>query len=385
MNSQAINTFDRLIYITVSIFLLSLAYSEALKSISLVLILALLLYALISGRAKISMDGINSAIILHVLFVVVGVWFGINAEESIKQFSDVLKILLVFLFFREIDFKLLDFEKLLNLLLYGFIFALALGLYAYYFQGMDFVKLRSVGSINRSAVYMVLILMLLLPLIYGNNRVHIFKGVVAGLTIVGIILAASRMAMFSLPALLLLFLYLKNLLKFRYIVAIAIASALFVMMIPELFPGTRLAARLDQGFSDPARIEIWMASIKYFIDNNILFGIGVGNSIFINPQDYYGSDALFSMVDNTHQLYLDMLLERGLLGFATFIGFIGLIMRHSWTFLERHPIYTSVLLMSSSILLMGFANITFRYEFGLLFVTIVGLSLNKSLRLSSQQ
>lgn len=383
MINQEPSLFDKFVYIVISAFLLSLAYAEALKSISLVLMLALFVYALLSDKASISRDGINTAIVLHMVFVIMGVWVGINPEESLKQFSDVLKILLVFLFFREIDLKFLNIEKILKPLIYGFIFALIVGMYLYYFQGMDFVKLRSVGSINRSAVYMVLILMLLLPFAYRDEAPNIFWKLAVGLTVVGIVSASSRMAMFSLPLLFLCFVYLKDSLRIKHILLVVL-SVVFVAIVPELFPGTRLASRFNQGFDDPARMQLWEASIKYFFDSNPLLGIGVGNNMFIDLKTYYGPNAHYATLDNTHQLYLDMLVERGILGLTTFAVFIGLIMKNSHNNLKQHPIYISVFLMSFAVLLMGLANITFRYEFGLLFVVAAGLSLNKSLKLNSR-
>lgn len=380
MSSQKIGVFNKLVYGTIGIFLMSLAYSEALKSISLICMLILFVYAILEQKINISRDGIGLSIVLHTLFAILGIWIGINTEESLNQVSDVLKILLVFLFFREMDFKFITFEKILNLLIYGFLFALILGLYAYYFQGMDFIKLRSVGSINRSAVYMVLMLMLLLPFAFRQaKKRNIDWQLIAFLTVVSIILGASRMAVLSLLLLVPLFLYLKDALRLKHILLIVILFIIFLILIPELFPESRLSRRISQGLNDPARIQIWIATIKYFLEsNNWLLGIGIGNSIFIDVRTFFGQHAITTAIDNTHQLYLDMLLERGILGLLTFLGFMTLIMKRSLRCLKDHPIYISIFLMSSAILIMGLANITFRYEFALLFVSIVGLSLNKT-------
>ena len=380
MNAIPNQLFDKAVYTITVIFLLSLAYSEALKSISLVLMAVFFVYAVSTKRCSITQDRINAVITLHVLIVIVGMWTGINSEESLKQFSDVVKILLVFLFFREINLKFLTVEKILNFIFCGFIFALVMGLYLYYFQGMDFVKLRSVGSVNRSAVYMVLVLMLSLPFAFSENKFRLFWRAVSVLSIVGIILTESRMAIFSLPLLLLLFLYLKNSLSIKGFLIVFILSFTFFLIVNEFFDESGLSTRINQGLNDPVRIQLWEAIIKYFLDKgNLLFGIGIGNNMFIDLKTYIGPNFIYDTLDNTHNLYLDILVERGFLGFVTFIAFIGLILKYSWGGLKKYPIHLSVFLMLSSILLMGLVNITFRYEFGLLFMCIAGLSLNKSL------
>lgn len=382
MNTAPNQLFDKAVHTITVIFLLSLAYSEALKSISLVLMAVFLVYAVSTKRCSITQDRINAVITLHVLVVIVGIWTGINPDESIKQFSDVVKILLVFLFFREIDLKYLSVEKILNFLFYGFVFALSVGVYMYYFQEAQHLKLRSVGSVNRSIVYTVLILMLALPFAYSENKFSTIWKVVSGMAIMGIIIAGSRMALFSLPILLLIFLYLRGRLTIKHIMIITGLSVSFLILVQEFFPGTYLSSRIHQGFSDPVRIQLWVSAIKYFIEScNQSFGIGVGNSMLIDIEAYYDywNPRWPTTLDNTHQVYLDMLIERGFLGLATFITFIGLIMKRSWSRLKEYPIHLSVFLMSSSILLMGLANITFRYEFALLFVCIAGLSFNKAL------
>ena len=71
-----------------------------------------------------------------------------------------------------------------------------------------------------------------------------------------------------------------------------------------------------------------------------------------------------------------MLLERGLLGLITFLMFMGLLFFNK-NYNDSKVSFLLPLLVFS-LLLMGIANITFRYEFGLLFVTIVGAYLNQN-------
>jgi hypothetical protein len=70
-----------------------------------------------------------------------------------------------------------------------------------------------------------------------------------------------------------------------------------------------------------------------------------------------------------------MLLERGILGFFTFFTFIVSL----WLGVRKeHKVLLRLLIFS--LCLMGFANITFRYEFALLFIVVVSAVLNSTLK-----
>ena len=110
---------------------------------------------------------------------------------------------------------------------------------------------------------------------------------------------------------------------------------------------------------------------------NFLFGIGVGNSIFIDVKEYFPIGAWTRYIDNPHNVYLDMLLERGLLGLVTFITFLFSIL----SIKEKNQNFlVFIRTLIFSLMLMGMANITFRYEFALLFVILIGSYLNLSIK-----
>ena len=131
------------------------------------------------------------------------------------------------------------------------------------------------------------------------------------------------------------------------------------------------------GINDIPRIQIWVSSIQAWIQNNSWFGIGVGNSIYINVQDFFPESALTHNIDNTHNLFLDMLLERGVFGLLTFLVFSVSIF-----FIKggNSKIDIFIRTLTFSLLLMGLANITFRYEFAIIFVVLVGAYLNPSIK-----
>ena len=368
---------DKYIYSVIALFLLFLAQSEAIKNITIILMLLYFLQSIATKRITISKDLVNYSIIAHVVVLGLGIFFGINAQESLNQYTDILKILLVFLFFREVDLSFISFESIVNLLFIGFLLALGLSIIDYYILNYPFLELHSVGSVNRSAVYIMYIFIISLSVqdFLTSKSSQFFVLITILLSGLAIILGGSRMAMFSLPVILFMYFYLNNKLSFKNLAIGLLPIVALLLAAFYFFPDSRVVSRFDQGFSDVARIQIWVSSIYTFFANNALFGIGVGNSIFVDVASFFGNPVT-GKIDNTHQLYLDMLMERGLLGFVTFMTFISSLFFYSSNSCANINI---VRLLVLGMLLMGFANITFRYEFALLFVAIVGSYLNPNI------
>ena len=103
---------------------------------------------------------------------------------------------------------------------------------------------------------------------------------------------------------------------------ILFASLIIVLFIYLFFPESQIVSRLSIGLYDAPRLQIWYVSIQAWLQNNIFFGVGVGNSIQFDVFEYFQNASLTRHIDNTHNVYLDMLLERGIFGLFSFLLFI---------------------------------------------------------------
>lgn len=370
--------FDRAQFVIIAVYLLSLAYSESLKNISLFCMLVFFVLQYLSNRINLSRDFINISIILHFIFAFCGIWFGVNSSESISQIADLFKITFAFVFFKEMDLKFISFEKIINLLMVGFIIVITIGIIEHLFFGKTRIELQSVGSVNRSATYIMYIFVLSLCSLSAYKSKYTSFISLSALVLAGIaiILGASRMAIYSLPVIFAFYLFLFQKSINKQIFVMVFILILLLLIISIFFQDSFIVSKISEGINDIPRIQIWVSSIYIWLDNNIFFGIGVGNSIFFNVATYFNADAQTFNIDNAHNVYLDMLLERGLLGLITFLMFMGLLFFNK-NYNDSKVSFLLPLLVFS-LLLMGIANITFRYEFGLLFVTIVGAYLNQN-------
>jgi len=366
--------FENLALFFSTLFLFFLAYSEAIKSISLFAIFILFLYVISTKKLFLTKDAFTISLFLFVCSSLIGTITGISFDESSQQISDLLKFLLVFLFYRELKISNLEINSFINILFFGFIFAFIAG--AIDFLRLDFVtldlfadsnknqvyiKLRSLGSHNRTAIYYILITMISLSyFVYSyrkNNRVLITKSnlfilFVLIASLIGIFLGGSRMAMYSLSVLVIIFLILEYGFKLKVLsFLIVIFSSIFLLFV-VFFPGTHYAVKLLQGFSDPARLWIWEYSIRSYLHiGNYFFGIGTGNSILLDVNEYSTilQNPGVKYINNAHNLYLDTLLEKGIAGLVSLFYFFYKLISNSFKKISIGYIHKINILTMSSI------------------------------------
>jgi O-antigen ligase len=403
---RSVFSFENLSIFFASLFLFFLAYSEFFKSLSLIAMLLLFFYGFFVKKHKLSIDTINFSIISFVSIGIVGMFLGISYIESSQQISNLFKILLVFLFFREVNFSKVNYDFFIKIIFLGFLYAFIDGFLDYLGvdilvddifpsdgnRWQDYIKLRSLGSVNRSAVYYVFISMIALSYFFtkyqknikfSKSNILVFISLLA--SFIGILFSGSRMAIYSFPILILLSFFLNfNFTLKKLIFLIALLGVTFTAVL-LLFSDSLFVRKIKKGLYDPLRMMIWDASLNAYLDNKkYLFGIGIGNSVLIDVSKYL-TGGVITKIDNAHSFYIDLILEYGLLGFIFLMYFFYKLVVES---LKKHKSYSYIdqanLMIIIAILLMGLANITFRYEFALLMATIAGLSLNKNLSIKNE-
>jgi O-antigen ligase len=360
-------------------FLFFLPLSEAFKQISLGFLLIIFLYELFIKHLRVKIDIINFFILFHLLIAFFGLYFGVNYHNTLKQLPDLIEIVFVFFLFRYFDFKKynLSLEKLFNLLFISFILTGLYGIYYYYILHKEiYLTLKSVGSVNRSTVYAMFIFILSFGFYMKNKSLISFITMI--FAFIFILLTGSRMGIYSLPIAILILLFLFNKLNLKNLMVIFGLSFIILGILFIFFPNSFIVYKIKKGFNDIPRIQIWVSCIYIYLSHNLLFGIGMGNSILFTTKTYFGDKAVEGYINNPHNTYLDMLTERGFLGFISYLGFIiALLVK----FFKNRNFFMSKISIATILisLVMSFMNITFRYEFAMLFMIIIGLSLNKSI------
>lgn len=286
----------------------------------------------INSQYKNIFKNFNYLIMLWIIWNLFSVFFSINIYRSFLLFIiGVLGPAFVFYIITnktKVNYNMLKIF-LLSLLCSGIV-ALLVGFYIkfrYLFvfdKTADLIDLRAYGS-NAT----IGIISFILPLIFiekiGDDNKFIIKSMLMIfriLSILWIMIALSRWGYFVFFATVMLVLILdrSNSKKYYYfciVVLIVVLSFVFFDTINELiiyrFTGSDVF-KIEYIIGHTVESErwgIWENAFTY-VKKNLLFGIGIGNHVLISPHEY----------TTAHNMFINILLERGILVWLTFIGII---------------------------------------------------------------
>ncbi|MTI49830.1 O-antigen ligase family protein [Sporosalibacterium faouarense] len=150
-----------------------------------------------------------------------------------------------------------------------------------------------------------------------NNRLKIYSYATVAIALTSLLLTYSRGGWISLCiALGIASLYEKSYIKYTFIVVMALVC------FDYFTEAGRLSAnKLLTDSSISYRLEVWKASVK-IIKENILLGIGKGTSWY---EIHTYSDKITWYVSHAHNLYLQILVEGGVIGLGAYVYLSRLI------------------------------------------------------------
>ena len=365
------------------ILALCLPLSEAAKQISIFFLLILgFIYILKYKKGFKRKDYILYFGIGYILASSVSILFASDKIEAFHGMLDVFKIISIFLIIREIKFEK---KVIINFALVLFLSFLIAFIWAEYdlIEGLTTrLKLYSIGHVNHSAIYIGIILIISLTLFASDEpfknskRIKMFSASVFLISLYAIFVAASRAIMFSIPFIVLLILY--NYGFFSKKGLLIIASSILII-VASVYSDHYTLQRIQEGMNHSYRLQLWQASIDAWLHHNIFFGIGNGNSHFIDPRAYV-PDTPFHQITHSHNTFITILLEKGLFGLITYVSFILFVLialikrfikdRQNCLLITAIAVYLLNLLVSA-------VNTTFHDENGLLMGILWAMALQK--------
>ncbi len=191
------------------------------------------------------------------------------------------------------------------------------------------------GSKNRYAQVMVVLLPLALMRIWGERRLLLrLLAAAACIPIVGgALLTFSRGAGISIILVLMAIAFLR-ILKLRHLLIVGVVGFLFVsLVIPDYIYRISTAAQVtdlatgnaeDASGSVRGRATVNLAAFYIFVDHPLL-GVGPGQTS--NYMMEYGNEIGFRRLEGerrAHNMYLEELADTGLIGFTLFMSILGL-------------------------------------------------------------
>ncbi len=337
------------------------------------------IYIYKDASLKIEIDLINIALILLVASLFASSFIaGDSFADSFKVNKDILRMVLVFLVIRTIRLDFIEMKKYYVLpLLVSFVIVFGIGFYESFI--LDISKdgrFRMMGPVNRSAVYMLLILSLSFPLVFMEQTGKRYKSVLlaaAFIAAIGVLISASRSAW---AILLLLTLFVPVYYKFNKkmlagFVLVIIASVTAVYLFDSMLFMRKLNVNAFY------RLGIWEAGLDYYFNKaNILFGIGSSHYDIIDLVPYTGGKMASNI--QSHNMYIKFLVENGLAGFLSFLLFVIA----SFLFMVKNRFNSKGFCLAGGAVFISmlassmFHNSIYR-EFGMLFFILVALSLSQ--------
>jgi len=329
---------------------------------------------------------------------------GMPDLEEWKGYGALMTSILTGWFLSRAQYSRENYQGLFKLIILGAIPPLLWGLYQYLIiHTKPDLQLHSVGHVNHSAIYLVMIFGASLGWFLSHLSLNKFKfkfsnfyflalGVLSLILFVSLIISQSRGAfgVGVILALLLIF-FLGKHTKIKTAGMISIIS--IVILSITLQAGVVKKQIANQKANDvlSARNKVWNVSLEA-ARFHPLFGIGLSNWHFItldhlktsvesrgekfNPNNYF-------FPGHSHNLYLSALVERGYVGLLVTILFMLFWMKHlistfNWAKKTSQASYLWAGSLSAWVATygIGFVNTTFHHEHAILACLFLGLYLS---------
>ena len=263
----------------------------------------------------------------------------------------------------------------------------------------DTLQLHSLGHVNHSAIYLCMIagasLSLHLSRFQETQKKYVFITALLFIFILSSVIISQSRGAFAVVFLLTFALFLLSKLPVKIKTISLSLLAIFLTTIVFIMPAQVIKKQIDNQNNNDVlsqRDKIWRAAFEVARLNPLL-GIGGGNwnhieidqikSAVESRGETFNAEKFAMQYYHPHNIYLSNLVDRGILGFITFLNFMFI-----WliTLIKSYKKFNQdskamLFIMGSfsvwaTIFGIGFVNTTFHHENALLALFFLGLHLN---------
>jgi O-antigen ligase len=371
------------------LLLFSLPLSEAIKQSALFFVLIIGIYWVVTQEIIVEVDTAFNGAMSYMLASSVGIVVAQDTSGAFNGFLDVFKITLLFLIVRSVNFSQVRLASIITTLFISFHLALVLGLYHYLNHSNNYLELKSIGHVNHSAIYMAIIFAIAFSHICHKLQPKFNLWLITlVLSFMGLIISGSRAAIFSTIFICLIvlsaYLYCKKIpIK---VFATLILGGLIICIFIIVWNSYSYHKILQRGFDLTGRHDLYISSLRFWFEQSWihqLFGIGAKNSYLIDFQKYSPGGRLLGINDavhvgHSHNTYITLLLEKGIVGVFSYICFISFVLVKLVKTSSKGYLTLAAIFIWWLNFIISLANTTFHDENALLMSIIWGLALNQS-------
>jgi O-antigen ligase len=393
--------------VMLSLLILSLPSLEAPKNIFLVgYLLTRLTKEIIQFNKSMKLWSRWDTLFLTIVFTALlsTLFAGMPHLEEWKGYRTLMSAILSGWLLSRAQYSRENYQGLFKLIILGAIPPLLWGLYQYLIiHTKHDLQLHSVGHVNHSAIYLVMIFGASLGWFLSHLNLNKFKfrfsnfyvlalGILSLIFFVSLIIGQSRAA-FGVGIILglLTTYFLGKNTKIKIAGMISIISIFMLSIILQTGVVEKQIANQKANDVLSSRDKVWNVSLEASRFHPLI-GIGLSNWHFItleqlrvsvesrgdkfNPNNYY-------FPGHSHNLYLSALVERGIVGFLVTILFMLFWMKHlfstfNWAKKTTQASYLWAGSLSAWVAIygIGFVNTTFHHEHAILACLFLGLYLS---------
>jgi O-antigen ligase len=357
-----------------------LPLSETGMQVVIGLLLLMGLYLSACKKIVIRFDPPTICFTMLLAALLVGAFLVRDTAFSLRSFYAVVRLYVVFLAVRSIRWERKLVNRVLACLFVGFLLTLFWG-YFNYFNGEQYLELNSVGHVNHSSIYILLVgLTAAFILIFDGatlpKPLFICALLTAGCSFFSVFFSGSRATTYSL---LLLLAGAGCYAAFKAKTRLLLVMTFLFLVAAICFQygiGKEAAERLMKGAYFHDRMGLVIGFFRSWLDSNLLFGIGLGNSRLVELHSYY-PESILARSSHAHNTYLAFLVEQGLVGLGCYLLFLVLVLvrlLQQFTVRRGGLIAAGIALWAANFII-SFANTTFHHENAVLLLMIWGMAL----------
>jgi O-antigen ligase len=376
---------------------------EVPKNLFLVLILLLLLTSgrRVLGRALARPDALERALLAMIAATALSVFWNWAQVGSYKAVKDAATQAMLFWTAYRLPLNDGDRRRIAAAICLGAIVGLAYGTWETLVGRNALLQFHLVGVATRSALYLgiatfVAIGLLLCPARPGWHWRRLFVLSATLVMFVAMWLMGSRGAILAL--LLAMTIAIVSMRSVRIALAtgmVVLTAAAVAFALPNAFQQDRLFNKTHSLFdlalsdSDMVRVSVWKVAVsKIGAGDDLLVGIGPrGFKSVVSASPTAAADPALSAIGHAHNLFLNKLIEEGLLGLSAFVTFLALLGVRLYRALRRTEISWLPLAALGALVVPivgGSFNSPFIKEHALLAMLVLGLWMGSQPRAAQQ-
>ena len=407
------NTFGKLELCLFLGLALSLPLFEGSKNVLLAFCLGFFLYRRFKLESSLKSSVLSQILLVFFVLSAIASLGAIYKEYDVKKIHDIFRYTLIGYIFVKTPLSKQSIYLILSVFIFSALIASSFAYYSISIGSKPAFELNSVGHINHSSIYLLLIVGLMLPFFLQNLAVfkkNIYKLLftVTTLTLVLILFDTDSRATFIGFWMLLVVVVLLDFSINKKINIFLIMFAAFYVSWALVSPpdvvskfSVRAAQVENHENKMSPRERIWYTAVAVWKKEPI-FGIGFGNFSVITPQKmqelYSGhiekapdGNKLLYKSHHAHNRYVNTLVEGGVIGLLALIIFLVgsgylFLRKFKYAFDSSNPSSGIFWLIGTNSLLIvsvvGLFNTTIHHEHGMLAIILIAISCNYNNKLT---